>query len=93
MKERFSAKKAKNHLRKILKSGDVMYSIPHAQERLQQRNISTVDCENVLRAGLVEEAELERGAWRYRVCSPNMVVVIEFLSENTVLIITAWRIK
>ena len=51
------------------------------------------DCLNVLRGGTVEQAEWEKGAWRYRVRTPRMYVVIEFESDNALFIVTAWRSK
>ena len=42
---------ARRRIRAILETGIVTYAIPHALERLRQRNISIVDCENVLRGG------------------------------------------
>lgn len=83
---------AKKLLRKILSEGFVTYSQPHAHDRLKERNISILDCENVLRAGVVDEAELENGAWRHHVRTRKIVVVVQFLSEEEVLILTAWRL-
>lgn len=83
---------AKRLLKSILSKGFVTYSRPHALDRLKERNISTLDCENVLRAGIVDEAELENGAWRHHVRTQKIVIVIEFLSEEEVLILSAWRL-
>ncbi len=82
---------AKRLLRRILREGCVAYSQPHALQRLKARGLSMVDCENVLRAGVVDEAEFENGCWRYQVCTQKIVVVVEFLSKKDVLIVTAWR--
>lgn len=78
-------------LREILDTGIITYAIPHALDRLRQRNISIVDCENVLRGGAVDPGEWENGAWRYRVRTQKIEVIIQFLAENEVLIVTAWR--
>jgi hypothetical protein len=51
------------------------------------------DCANVLRAGTVEEPELERGTWRYRVRTTLIVVVVAFRSQTELSIVTAWRIR
>lgn len=92
MKQPYRKENAKKLLRKILDDGVVTYSRPHALERLKERNLSTIDCENVLRAGIVEEAEFENGAWRHQVRTQKTVVVVEFLSEEEILILTAWRL-
>jgi hypothetical protein len=46
-----------------------------------------------MHAGAVKEAEWENGGWRHQVRTQKIVVVIEFLSENEVLVVTAWRLK
>jgi len=83
--------RVKRLLRRILSEGEVIYSIPHALRRLEQRRITMVDCENVLRGGVVDPAEWENGAWRYRVRTHHITVVVQVLSEEELLIVTAWR--
>ena len=52
-----------------------------------------LDCENVFRVGIVDEAEYENGSWRHKVRTNKIAVIIEFLSEDEVLIVTAWRLE
>jgi hypothetical protein len=52
-----------------------------------------VDAVNVLRGGVVEPAEEERGTWRYRVRTANMTVVVAFRSKLDLVVVTAWRNK
>lgn len=78
-------------LRAILLHGTVTYSIPHAIDRLRQRKLTMIDCENVLRGGSVDLGEWENGAWRYRVRTNKLTVVVQFLNDDEVLIVTAWR--
>jgi len=73
--------------------GVVAYSDPHAKDRLVKHGMTTVDCMNVLRGGVVDPGEWEGGAWRYRIRTNRFVVVVEFESESEVLIVTAWRLK
>jgi len=82
---------AKKLILSILKDGSISYAQPHAMERLRKRHISTVDCLNVLRGGTAEEAEHEKGQWRYRVHVGKMTVVVRFEDETELMIITAWR--
>jgi hypothetical protein len=56
-----------------------------------QRVVRTVDCTTVLRGGVVEPGELERGSWRYRVKTNTMCVVVAFRSEMELVVVTAWR--
>jgi len=93
MKQPFLKGEAKKQLRKILSNGSVAYSRPHAIERLKKWNLSMLDCENVLRGGIVDEAEYENGSWRHRVRTQKIAVIIEFLSEEELLIVTAWRLE
>lgn len=81
----------RKRLRAILETGTLTYAIPHALERLRQRNISLVDCENVLRGGVVDPAEGENGAWRYPVRTQKITVIVQFLDEDELLVVTAWR--
>jgi len=92
MEQPLKCAKAKVLLRKILNSGVIVYSRPHALDRLKERNISMIDCENVLRAGTVHEAEFENGTWRHQIVTGKLAVVVEFLSEKEILVVTAWRI-
>jgi hypothetical protein len=50
-----------------------------------------MDCINVLRGGWPQEGEFENGAWRYRVRTPRICVVVQ-LDLPWLLIVTAWRI-
>lgn len=54
-------------------------------------DLTTVDCENVLRGGVVRPGEYEHGTWRYRVETSRVTVVVAFRSESEIVIVTAWR--
>ncbi|HJV65770.1 MAG TPA: DUF4258 domain-containing protein [Geomonas sp.] len=82
---------AKKIILNILQKGSVTYAEPHALQRMEERDISTLDCVNVLRGGKVAPAEYENGSWRYRVYTPRMTVVARFESELELEIVTAWR--
>ncbi len=78
---------AKQLLKKILKIGVITYSQPHAVDRMRERSLSMVDCENVLRGGKIEPD----GITRFKVSTNKIVLVIEFISDEEVLVVTAWR--
>jgi hypothetical protein len=84
---------AKKGIRYILRKGTVTYSQPHALERMEQRNISMLDCVNVLRGGIVTQGEYLNGSWRYRVYTQKISVVIRFESDSEIEVVTAWREK
>lgn len=92
LNEPLRPQQAKALIRRILEDGSITYLRPHALERMKARRMSTIDCENILLGGVVQEPELENGTWRYKVCTPKMCVVIRFEDENTLRIVTAWRI-
>ena len=83
---------AKKLIRIILSEGTVFYAQPHALDRLRKWKLTAVDCENVLHAGAVQEPEFENGEWRYQVITGKITVVIQFLSDLELLVVTAWRI-
>lgn len=64
----------------------------HALEELGKDDLTTVDAVNALRGGVVEPGELERGAWRYRVRTARLVVVVAFRSDTELVVVTGWRV-
>ncbi len=81
---------AKRLIRKILVEGTITYSL-HASDRMTERDITIIDCENVLWAGKVKHPEWQNDAWRYRVVTGKIEVVIEIVSENEIVIVTAMK--
>ena len=81
---------AKRLIRDILQSGRFIYS-KHAKDEMLNDDLTTVDCENVLRGGVVRPGEYENGTWRYRVETGKIAVVIAFRSEQALVVVTAWR--
>lgn len=78
----------------------------HARKEMVKDGLSDVDAVNVLRGGVVREAEWENGSWRHRVETPKMVFVATFdpevevmasddddLGETELVLVTGWRIK
>lgn len=62
---------ARQLVREILANGTVTFS-GHAITEMAKDDLSTVDCVNVLRGGVVEPGELEKGSWRYRIRTARM---------------------
>jgi hypothetical protein len=89
--ERLDPTVAQRLIRKILAEGQVSWS-DHAKAEIAKDKLHIPDCANVLRAGVVEEPEYERGTWRYRVRTQRICVVVAFRAENELAIVTAWRI-
>lgn len=93
MVEPLKPSEARKLIHHILKDGYVTYSRPHAIDRMKEREMDTSDCINILRGGKVREGESENGSWRYRVETPKMAVVVTFVAEDELMIVTAWREK
>ena len=91
MGDPLNAKDAKKQIRHILKNGRVLYSRPHAIERLRERNLTMVDCENVLRGGSVSQPYKEGNNWRHKVSTNNMTVIVQLLPYDQFMVVTAWR--
>ena len=89
--EPFTPTDAKARILVILASGSVSFS-DHALDELGKDKMTTIDAVNVLRGGIVEPGELERGTYRYRVRTPRMYVVVAFRSESELRVVTGWRL-
>lgn len=82
----------KRLIRQILASGRFIYS-GHARKEILADSLTTLDCENVLRGGIVRPGEYENGSWRYKVETDRIAVVICFRSGTELVLVTAWRKK
>jgi hypothetical protein len=91
MDEPLAPDAAKRLIREILRAGRFIYS-RHAKDELLADDLTTVDCENVLRGGVVRPGKFEHGTWRYRVETSRITVVVAFRSEHELVVVTAWRI-
>jgi hypothetical protein len=84
---------AKALIRAILQEGKTWWS-RHALDEMANDphgEILRLDVVNVLRGGIVEPGEFEKGSWRYRVHTMRIWVVVAFESESELVIVTAWR--
>lgn len=89
---RFEPSKARDVIRVILQTGNVVWS-NHAEVELAKDSMTTVDAMNVMRAGVVRQPEYENGGWRYRVETQQMAVIVAIDSETELCVVTAWRKK
>jgi hypothetical protein len=91
MDEPLAPDAARQLMREILRAGRFIYS-KHAKEELLADRLTTVDCENVIRGGVVRPGEFENGSWRYRVETGRITMVVAFRSEHELVVVTAWRV-
>jgi hypothetical protein len=85
-------RQAKKLILDIIEKGMVTYSRPHALDRMKERDITMVDCINILRAGRMSEPEYVNESWRYRIETNSMAAVITFLSETGLMVVTVIRL-
>jgi len=83
---------ARELIRRITVDG-IVVPTNHFSKEARKDNLTLVDAINVLTAGLVEEPESENGAWRYRVRTQRITVIVEFGSETELVLVTTWRNK
>ena len=83
---------ARREIRRIVtsQSGTLIFT-RHARDEMAKDGMDERDCTNALRSGVVEPAEWENGRWRYRVHAYAAWVVVQFVVEDSLLIVTAWR--
>ena len=100
MNEPLDAVIARATVRRIVRLGSVTFT-EHARDAMRDDGLEQIDVLLALRGGWVEEAEWENGAFRYRVRTQSIVVVIEleYDDESAVekaeelVVITVWGIR
>lgn len=87
---------AKKLIQDILKSFGVTTTVTlsgHALDEMEKDKLIVGDINNVLRGGVVQPGEFEKGSWRYQVRTNKIVVVVCFRSETELRVVTCWRMK
>ena len=90
LNEPLTPPKAKQVILRSLAIGDIRFS-KHALEEMEKDGITQHEAIGILRSGVVEPAEFEKGSWRHRVRARRSVVVVTFRSEATTVVVTAWK--
>lgn len=90
--EPLSAINAKQLLKKIIWSGSQVKT-QHFHERMLERAIEDTDIVNTLKYGFVDERQtaFEDGTYRYQVCTNKITIVIAFVDEDSIVLISVWR--
>jgi len=96
-----SHKLNKNQARKLI--SNIANNFPshirfsrHAIEELKKDKLTTSDALNVIKSKdskILSDPELEHGSYRYRLETSNIMVVISFDSDTSLVVVTAWRRK
>jgi hypothetical protein len=76
----------------ILREGSTVFT-KHCRREMADDGLLETDVVNTIAGGLITEpGEISlRGGWRYRVRTRRITVVIEFRSNEEMVIVTAWR--
>jgi hypothetical protein len=91
-----SGSDAKRLAVQILETGSVEWP-NYVMRRMAERRMTSVDVENIIRGGWVDQVEQVNegpryGTWRYRFTAREMSVVVEFPSDTEMTVVTAWRL-
>jgi hypothetical protein len=90
--EPLSPPSARALIRQIVENHSIRFT-GHARQEMVADALVEDDVVAVLRGGIVEPAELERGTWRYRIRAGRIYVVVAFRSEVHLVVVTAGRTK
>lgn len=76
----------------ILREGRTVFT-KHCRREMADDALLETDVVNSIAGGLITEpGEVSfRGGWRYRVRTRRITVVIEFRSDEEMVVVTAWR--
>lgn len=88
--KRLDSLQASKLLKRILRERGTGFS-QHARDEMEADDLAEPDIANTLRCGVVGDGELVKGAWRYRVETDRISVVVAFRGEAEAVVITAWR--
>ena len=78
-------------LRNAIGPGGELTFTTHARQEMAKDGLESTDVTNVLRGGIVNEPEWENGAWRYRVWTQKIAVIVELRGAKSAVVVTAWR--
>ena len=84
---------AQRVIREAVEGGQVVF-VMHAEEEIASDLLDTWDVQNVLLGGHVGAAYERGGAWRYRVSTERLTVVVEIEDEDgqpEIIVVTGWR--
>jgi len=93
--EKLNRNEAKKQIQFIVcKHLENIWFSKHALKELSNDDLTTVDALNVLKSPdskIYDEGELERGNYRYRLETANIIVVITFSADGkSITVITTW---
>jgi hypothetical protein len=89
--EPFSRHEARKRVSIILAGGSVVIW-QHCRDEAKADNLTDFAITRALQYGLNhEEAELEKGHWRYRFHHGKICVVVQFEGPSTLSVVTCWE--
>lgn len=91
LREPYEPNVAHRLIREALQRHRTIWS-DHLFASMEERDVSPMEVENALRAGVPQPAELINGTWRYPICTSRLRVIAAFRSPTRVAIITVIRL-
>lgn len=91
---RLQKEEARKLISKILRHPHYVLFSKHAQEELGKDGLETSDAINVLTSAdskILRDGEFEKGSYRYRVETKKICVVVTFVSDIRLIVVTVWR--
>lgn len=92
---RLDRSNARVRISMIVRTGELVFT-KHCKQELSKDEMTSVDVANVLRCGKIHrepEVSEKTGAWRYRIETSRMAVIVEFSTERALVVVTAWRVR
>jgi hypothetical protein len=75
---------------RVARDGTVAWS-RRGLAHVRAEEMTTVECDHILRVGVADPPELRHGQWRYRIHCQRMCVVVVFRSGVEAVVVDAWR--
>lgn len=92
--QKMSRNEARKLISRLVAAGKVRF-VQHAYDRMEERNVSHQDALNVLETPdsfILGEGELERGSYRYRLCTNRLMLAVSFTTDGSyVVVLTVMR--
>lgn len=83
---------AKQLAREIENNGKIFFS-KHARDEMEDDLLTDTECHRVIRGGICEGCDYINSSWRYRFYAMSIYVVLSFIDETRLMVVTVWRKK
>jgi hypothetical protein len=88
--ESLSSTAATELAHRLTRDGTVAWSA-YGLQHARAARMTTVECEQTLRAGVADPGEFKGGEWQYRIHWQRTCVVVVFRKDVEAVVVDAWR--